>query len=70
MIEFFLALEALDGHHILINPAAIVSISEPRVVGRLGTDKFNCVINLANGKYVATIETCASVRKRLKEKGE
>lgn len=68
MIEL-LELQAVDGHRIYISPPAIVSISEPRTVGRLGTDKFNCVINLTSGKYVATVETCESVRDRLK-KGE
>lgn len=67
MIEL-LELQAVDGHRIYVNPPAIVSISEPRVVGRLGTDKFNCVINLASGKYVATVETCESVKNRLKER--
>ena len=66
MIELLL-LQAMDGHQIHVNKNAIVTISEPRTVGRLGTDKFNCVIGLSSGKYVSVIETCDSVRKRLKD---
>jgi hypothetical protein len=65
MIEL-LTLQAMDGHYIHVNKTAIVSVSEPRVVGKLGTDKFNCIVGLVNGKYVAVIETCDSVQKRLK----
>jgi hypothetical protein len=66
MIEF-LTLQAIDGHQIHVNKTAIITVSEPRAVGRLGTDKFNCVVGLANGKYVTVIERCESVRKRMKE---
>ena len=66
MIEFLL-LQAMDGHQIHVNKTAIVTISEPRKIGRLGTDKSNCFVGLANGKYVAVIETCDSIKKRLKE---
>ena len=43
MIEF-LTLQAIDGHQVHVNKTAIISVSEPRTVGRLGTDKFNCVV--------------------------
>jgi hypothetical protein len=66
MIEF-LMLQAMDGHNIYVNKAAIVTVSEPRVVGRLGTDKFNCIVGLNNGKYIAVLEKCESIEKRLKE---
>ena len=66
MIEFLL-LQAMDGHSIHVNKDAIVTISEPRKIGRMGTDKFNCVIGLTSGKYVTVVETCEIVRKRLKE---
>jgi uncharacterized protein YlzI (FlbEa/FlbD family) len=66
MIELLL-LQAMDGHQIHVNKDAIVTISEPRTIGRLGTDKFNCVIGLTSGKYITVVETCDSVRKRLKE---
>lgn len=66
MIEF-LMLQAMDGHNIYVNKAAIVTVSEPRVVGRLGTDKFNCVIGLTSGKYIAVVEKCETIEKRLKE---
>jgi hypothetical protein len=65
MIEF-LMLQAMDGHTIHVAKPAIVTVSEPRVVGKLGTDKFNCIIGLVNGKYIAVIETCDSVRKRMR----
>jgi uncharacterized protein YlzI (FlbEa/FlbD family) len=66
MIELLL-LQAMDGHNIHVNKDTIVTISEPRKIGRLGTDKFNCVIGLTSGKYIAVVETCESVRKRMKE---
>lgn len=66
MIEF-LMLQAMDGHNIYVNKAAIVSVSEPRLVGRLGTDKSNCIITLSNGKYIAVVEKCETIKKRLKE---
>lgn len=66
MIELLL-LQALDGHNIYVNKAVISTISEPRVVGKLGTDKFNCLVGLTNGKYIAVVEKCDSVQKRLKE---
>jgi len=66
VIELLL-LQAMDGHQIHVNKDAIVTISEPRKIGRMGTDKFNCVIGLTSGKYVTVVETCDSVRKRMKE---
>ena len=66
MIELLL-LQAMDGHNIHVNKDAIVTISEPRKIGRLGTDKFNCVVGLTSGKYITVIETCDSIRKRLKD---
>jgi uncharacterized protein YlzI (FlbEa/FlbD family) len=68
MIEFLL-LQALDGHNVYVNKAVISTISEPRVVGKLGTDKFNCIVGLTNGKYIAVLEKCETIRDRLK-KGE
>jgi len=66
MIEFLL-LQAMDGHNVHVSKAAIISVSEPRKIGRLGTDKSNCIVGLSTGKYVAVIETCESIKKRMKE---
>jgi uncharacterized protein YlzI (FlbEa/FlbD family) len=64
MIEF-IVLQTLDGRHVHINPAAIVSIHEAR--GRLVTDKVHCVVSLVNGKFVTVVESCDELR-RLKPK--
>ena len=66
MIEFLL-LQAMDGHHVHVKKTAIVTISEPRKIGRLGTDKSNCIVGLVTGKYVTVIETCDSIKQRLKK---
>jgi uncharacterized protein YlzI (FlbEa/FlbD family) len=68
MIIELITLLALDGRYVHINKAAIVSISGSRSSeGKLMSGKVQCAVTLANGKFVATAESCESVMKRLRE---
>lgn len=51
-----------DGQRIDLNPQEITSVREPRG----GFDKeIHCLIHMADGKFIAVIETCAQVREKL-----
>jgi uncharacterized protein YlzI (FlbEa/FlbD family) len=65
MIEW-IVLQTIDGRQVQINPAAIVSISEPHK--RLVTDKVHCVVSLVNGKLVTVVESCDELRRQHERK--
>jgi uncharacterized protein YlzI (FlbEa/FlbD family) len=58
----FIMVETIDGRHVHINPAAIVSIID--VNKRLVTDKVHCVVSLSNGKYVTVVKSCDELRRQ------
>lgn len=62
-----IVVHTIDGREITINPAQVTFLTGPKD-GRpnaLLVEGVNCVINLADGKYVTVAETCEAVRKLL-----
>lgn len=53
-----------ENQQIFVNPAEVVTIRRPR-----GPDHFDpsvkCLLHMADGKFVAVIETCETVTERL-----
>jgi len=63
----YLAVETIDGRQVLINRHAIVTIGGARSTTeqQLLTDKATCLVTLIDGKFVAVVESCDVVRKKL-----
>lgn len=58
----------LDGQEIDINPREVVSVREVRPSESQHFDKkIKCIIHTTDGKFVAVVEDCVQVRKRLEE---
>jgi len=66
----YLTVQTLDGREVLINPQAIVTIGGARAPTeqQLLTDKATCMVTLTDGKFVAVVESCDILRRRLDEK--
>jgi uncharacterized protein YlzI (FlbEa/FlbD family) len=47
-----IVLHGVDGHNVEINPSAVTSMREAR----------DCMVNLADGKFVAVKEDCGTVK--------
>jgi len=58
----------LGGDAVAVNPMAIVFIREPRQYGRLVSPDANCVIGVGGGNFIAVLETCTQVERRLEGK--
>lgn len=54
-----------DGHMVEINPQEVVLIREPRKIDSVVSKDVHCLIFLADGKFAAVREDCATVRQRL-----
>ena len=68
MAALLLVLSTVDGHPVLVNPAHITSLRPARNVPE--KDKFfpggaQCMVNLADGKFVNVRETCDAIRSLL-----
>lgn len=65
----FIMLHAPDGHGVLINPDAITSMQPKRrnvkADDKLFPSNANCLVNLADGKYIAVTEECTAVQRLL-----
>ena len=59
-------LTGLDNQRIDINPAEVVSVRAPRVQEHFG-EGIKCLLHTADGKFIAVIEDCDTVRRRLNE---
>jgi len=57
----------LEHEIIEINPNKVVAIREPRPQGRAVHNKANCTVLTADGKFVAVLEHCAEVERRLEQ---
>jgi len=58
----------LDGEEVAVNPIAVVSVREPRQYGRLVSPNARCIIIVGGGNFIAVLETCKQVEKRLEGK--
>jgi hypothetical protein len=55
-----------DGQRIDVNPAEVVSVREPRESQAEHFDpSIKCVLQTADGKLIAVVTDCATVRQRL-----
>ena len=57
-----------DGHRVEVNPAEVSSLREdrPSDAGLLA-EGVNCVLGMTNGKFIAVVEDCAVVKRKLEE---
>jgi hypothetical protein len=55
-----------DSQRIDLNPSEIVSVRPPRSTEHFG-EGIRCLIHTVDGKFVAVIEDCDTVRQRLNE---
>lgn len=65
MIEL-LILHNVSGHEVTVNPAMVTSL-QPRQRGELFAEGVECMINLADGKFVTVREACEDVRRLIAE---
>ena len=67
---YLLVLHRADGGEVVVNPAQIVTLHAPGQAGstaRLFTGAARCAIGLSDGKWLAVVETCETIRQRLEE---
>lgn len=60
----------LDGRAVYINPEAVISIAPPKSRDELFSKDVECVISLADGKFISTKENCGELRARLRTGAE
>jgi hypothetical protein len=65
-----LQLHGTDGGVITVNPDQITSMREARddASGKHFAANLRCMISLADGKFVAVVEECGTVRKMVEDK--
>jgi hypothetical protein len=70
-VLFFLVIfHGADGEEVEVNPDQVTSIRAPREkseVDKLLPKTARCLINMADGKFVAVREDCAEVRRAIEE---
>jgi hypothetical protein len=57
-------LHTVDGREVGVNPPQVTSL-RPAAEGKHFTRQAQCMISLSDGKFVAVVETCAAVRRKL-----
>jgi hypothetical protein len=65
-----IVLHSVEGHEVTISSRQVTSLraSKPDHPNTLLTGAVNCVIGLADGKFVTVIESCADVREMIEGK--
>jgi hypothetical protein len=53
------------GHVVEVNPTSITSLREEHDGGKHFPKHAKCLINLADGKFIAVVETCEEVRSKI-----
>lgn len=66
-----LELHGPDGQVVYVNPLEISSLRAPTAVDlhRYFPRGTHCVVSTTNGKFVASVETCAAIRDKLERPG-
>jgi hypothetical protein len=63
----FIILHALDGRPVSINPEAITSLQhKTKEKNQMVSEKAQCIVNLADGKFIAVLEDCDFVAGSIK----
>ena len=66
----FIQLAGPDGQRIEVNPELVVTVREPRDIAEDHFDpSIKCILQTADGKLVAVVTDCATVRTKLGERG-
>jgi hypothetical protein len=70
VILLLLLLHGPTGREIRLNPRTVTSLHAPMTPGhnQAITEGANCLINTADGKFIAVIETCAEVARMIEER--
>lgn len=59
-------LHRADGQEVAVNPPQITSLRAPAgALDRLAPQGSHCIVGLADGKWLAVIETCRAVQQLL-----
>jgi hypothetical protein len=68
-LALLIVLHAADGGEISISAEQVTSLRSPQVDG--GDKHFSktvhCMVSLADGKFIAVVERCETVRKKIEE---
>jgi hypothetical protein len=69
LVSLLIILHSIEGHEITIAPHQVTNLRahRPDKPNTLFTENANCVISLADGKYVTVTETCAEVRRLIEQ---
>lgn len=63
----FIILHGLDGRPVSVNPEAITSLQhKTQAKNVMVGEKANCIVNLADGKFVAVLESCDTITGSIK----
>ena len=66
-LALLLLLHGPTGREIRLNPKSVTSLHAPQVPGhnQAIADGANCLINMADGKFIAVVETCEAVSRMI-----
>lgn len=68
ILAAMLLLHAPNGAEVFVNPQMVVNLhARTEEANRHVTDKAQCVIAMADGKFLSVTETCDAVRKMIEE---
>ena len=67
IVLHLIILHTVDGREVQINPSYVTSVHGRRDENRHITEHANCLIHLADGKFVSVTESCDVVRKMVEE---
>lgn len=57
-----LTLHTLDGRTVYVNPSQVISMAHPKDSNDLLVKGIQCIITLADGKFISAKETCEQVQ--------
>jgi hypothetical protein len=66
-----LLLHGPDGHTVLLNPEQIVALhskKQDKGEAKLFVPGAECLVNTADGKYIAVVEVCSTIRDALERR--
>lgn len=66
-LVLIIVLHSLTGYEVHVNPRQVTSMREPENDHKHFVEGAQCLINLADGKFVTVKETCAEVRQLIEE---
>jgi hypothetical protein len=60
-----IVLHAVDGRPVTINPSHVTSLQQakPGEANRSFVEGVHCMVNLTDGKFISTRETCETIRR-------